>query len=385
MSKVLRIGILAGESSGDILGAGLMLVLKSQHPQVIFEGIGGPLMSAQGLQSMVPMESLSVMGLIEPLKRLPELLRVRKKIVKHFLDNEPDVFIGIDSPDFNLNIEKQLKLSGIPIVHYVSPSVWAWRSKRIHKIARSVDLMLTLFPFEEAIYEKNGIAVSCVGHPLADLIPIEIDKISAVQGLGLKQDTPIMALLPGSREGEVGRLAPEFLECASLCMQHDSELQIVIPCANAARRQQIEVLLFDKFPTLNITMVDGQSREVMAAADVILIASGTATLEALLLKKPMLVCYKMSALSYAFISRMLKVPYFSLPNLLAGKVLVEEKVQSEVNAEALFHGIQALFQDKNKQVELNLEYLKIHRLLRKNANARAAEAVLNLITQGRKL
>ena len=381
MSKALRIGILAGESSGDILGAGLMLALKSQHPQAIFEGIGGPLMSAQGLESMVPMERLSVMGLIEPLKRLPELLRIRKKVVKHFLDNEPDVFIGIDSPDFNLNIEKQLKLSGIPTVHYVSPSVWAWRSKRIHKIARSVDLVLTLFPFEEAIYEKNGIAVSCVGHPLADLIPIEIDKVSAVQGLGLKQDTPILALLPGSRGGEVGRLAPEFLECASLCIHQDSELQIVIPCANAARRQQIEALLFDKFPKLNVTLVDGQSREVMAAADAILIASGTATLEALLLKKPMLVCYKMSALSYALISRMLKVPYFSLPNLLAGKVLVEEKVQSGVNAVALFHGIQTLLQDKNKQVELNLEYLQIHHLLRKNANARAAEAVLNLITQ----
>ena len=380
MSKTLRIGILAGESSGDILGAGLMQALKSHCPQAIFEGVGGPLMEAQGLQSMVSMERLSVMGLIEPLKRLPELIGIQRKVVKHFLNEKPDVFIGIDSPDFNLNIERQLKESGIKTVHYVSPSVWAWRSKRIRKISRSVNLMLTLYPFEEVFYEKHNIAVRCVGHPLADLIPLTVDKASSILKLKLKQDAPVLALLPGSRGGEVSRLAPEFLECAKLCKQQDSDLQIVIPCVNAARRQQIEALLNKKFQSLNVTLIDSQSREVMAAADVILIASGTATLEALLLKKPMLVCYKMSALSYALISRMLKVPYFSLPNLLAGKSLVEEKVQNKVNAIELFDSITSLLQDENKQEKLNLEYLKIHRLLRKNANVAAAEAVLNLIT-----
>ncbi|PCJ40397.1 MAG: lipid-A-disaccharide synthase [SAR86 cluster bacterium] len=380
MSKTLRIGILAGESSGDILGAGLMQALKSQHSDISFEGIGGPLMEGQGLQSMVPMERLSVMGLIEPLKRLPELLKIRKTLIKYFLNHQPDVFIGIDSPDFNLNIERQLKQAGITTVHYVSPSVWAWRSKRIHKIARSVDLMLTLFPFEEPFYKEHKVAVCCVGHPLADLIPLEVDKVSAISDLGLNQVGPILALLPGSRGGEVGRLAPAFLECASLCLQHWPQLQIVIPCANAARKVQIEALLNEKFPTLKVTLIDGRSREVMAAAGALLIASGTATLEALLLKKPMLVCYKMSAVSYALISRMLKVPYFSLPNLLAGKKLVEERVQKEVNAPALFHSLQKLLEDKNKQEQLNLEYLQIHQSLRKNANARAAEAVLSLIT-----
>ncbi|MFL2840885.1 MAG: lipid-A-disaccharide synthase [Pseudohongiellaceae bacterium] len=380
MTRTLRIGILAGENSGDMLGAGLMQALKSQYSKISFEGIGGPLMVAQGLHSMVPMERLSVMGLIEPLKRLPELFHIRKKVVKHFLNQKPDVFIGIDSPDFNLNIEKRLKQAGIISVHYVSPSVWAWRSKRIHKIARSVDLMLTLFPFEEAFYKKHKVSVCCVGHPLADLIPLENDQASAINDLGLNQTSPILALLPGSRGGEVGRLAPEFLECASLCIRHWPQSQIVIPCANPARRAQIEALLKQNFSTLNVTLFDGRSREVMAAADAILIASGTATLEALLLKKAMLVCYKMSVLSYALISRMLKVPYFSLPNLLAGKKLVEERVQNEVNAPALFQSLQKLLEDKNKQAQLNLEYLQIHQSLRKHANAKAAEAVLHLIT-----
>jgi len=380
MAKTLRIGILAGESSGDILGAGLMQALKSQYPEIAFEGIGGELMTAQGLQSMVPMERLSVMGLIEPLKRLPELLRIRKQVIHYFLKQQPDVFIGIDSPDFNLNIEKRLKQAGITTVHYVSPSVWAWRSKRIHKIAQAVDLMLTLFPFEKPVYEKHNVAVHCVGHPLADLIPLEVDKVSAREALGISASAQVLALLPGSRGGEVSRLAPVFLECASLCLQHWPQLQFVIPCANVARREQIENLVSDSFQNLPVKLIDGRSREVMAAADAILIASGTATLEALLLKKPMLVCYKMSALSYALISRMLKVPYFSLPNLLAGKKLVEERVQGEVNAEDLLQSLKSLLEDENKQEQVNLEYLKIHQSLRKNANASAAEAVLNLIS-----
>lgn len=380
MGKPLRIGILAGESSGDILGAGLMQALKSQHSQLIFEGIGGPLMIAQGLQSMVPMERLSVMGLIEPLKRLPELLGIRKNVVKHFINQKPDVFIGIDSPDFNLTIERKLKQAGIYTIHYVSPSVWAWRSSRIHKIARSVDLMLTLFPFEVPFYEKHNIAVRCVGHPLADLIPLSVDKESARTELGLNMHDPLLALLPGSREGEVGRLAPEFLKCAELCSQQWPNLQIVIPCANAARWVQIEALLKEDYPAMKVTLTDGFAREVMAAADVLLIASGTATLEAALLKKPMLVCYKMSAISYALISRMLKVPYFSLPNLLAGKPLVEERVQDDVNADALFHSIQKLLVDPDKQEQLNSDYLQIHHSLRKDANATAAEAVLGVLS-----
>tara|TARA_R110000824_G_scaffold288508_3_gene476834 strand:- start:174986 stop:176131 length:1146 start_codon:yes stop_codon:yes gene_type:complete len=379
MTKPLRIGILAGESSGDILGAGLMSALKKQFPDAKFEGIGGQLMSNQGLQSMVPMERLSVMGLLEPLKRLPELLGIRKSLLKHFTVNKPDVFVGIDSPDFNLSIEKRLRQLGVPTVHYVSPSVWAWRSKRIAKIEQSVDLMLTLFPFEAQFYEQHAVPVVCVGHPLADIIPLEADKMLARQTLGLDKDRPVLALLPGSRAGEVARLAPEFLACARLCRERWPAIQLAIPCANSDRKEQIEKLLARDFPDLQLRLFDAQSHEVMSAADAILIASGTATLEALLLKKPMLVCYKMAAISYAIISRMLKVPYFSLPNLLAGKLLVEEKVQAEVNAKALFKSIEILLEDENKQALLNQEYRHIHQQLRRNANESAAKAVLRLI------
>ena len=358
-----------------------MQALKNQHQNISFEGIGGPLMIAEGLQSMVPIERLSVMGFIEPLKRLPELLGIRKGLIRHFLQNRPDIFIGIDSPDFNLTLEEKLKEKGVLTAHYVSPSVWAWRSKRIHKIKRAANMMLTLFPFEEAFYTDHAMRVRCVGHPLADMIPLEVDKTSARVALNLEQSVQVLALLPGSRSGEVGRLTPEFLACAELCAKRWPDMQFVIPCANPARREQIEGILNQQFQHLAVTLVDGRSREVMAASDAILIASGTATLEALLLKKPMLVCYKMSALSYALISRMLKVPYFSLPNLLAGKKLVEERVQNEVNAPALMNSLHTLLEDEDKQKALNMEYLQIHQTLRRNANSKAAEAVLELISQ----
>ena len=381
MTVPLRIGILAGESSGDMLGAGLMSALKKQFPGVEFEGIGGPLMEKQGLLSMVSMERLSVMGLLEPLRRLPELLRIRKNLLGHFLADKPDVFIGIDSPDFNLPIERRLKQAGVRTVHYVRPSVWAWRSKRITKIAQSVDLMLTLFPFEARFYEQHKVSVVCVGHHLADSIPLTVDKNAAKQSLALDVSRPVLALLPGSRTAEISKLAPEFLSCARLCKEKWPALQLAIPCANARGREQLEKLLADAFQDLQVSLFDGHSHEVMAASEAILIASGTATLEAMLLKKPMLVCYKMSAVSYAIISRMLKVPYFSLPNLLAGKPLVEEKVQAGVNARALFESIGCLLEDEEKQHSLNREYTQIHQSLRKNANETAAKAISMLINK----
>jgi len=379
MNEVLRIGILAGESSGDILGAGLMSAIKQLHPSVRFEGIGGELMTEQGLESMVPMERLSVMGLIEPLKRLGELLGIRKQVRQHFLANPPALFIGIDSPDFNLGLEKQLKAAGIKTVHYVSPSVWAWRQKRIRKIKKAVDLMLTLFPFEAQFYRTHDIAVVHVGHPLADIIPMQTESAEARQQLGLSADNMLLAMLPGSRSSEVFRLAPEFLACAERCRQQWPDMQFAIPCANPERYWELEALLKSDFPSLPVRLFQGRSREVMAAADCILIASGTATLEALLLKKPMLVCYKMAPLSYAIISRMLKVPYFSLPNLLAGKKLVAEKVQLDVEAESLYRDISRLLENKEAQASLNREYQEIHEQLRLSANERAAQAVLDLI------
>jgi lipid-A-disaccharide synthase len=377
MNDRLRIGILAGESSGDILGAGLMQSLRQLRPDIEFEGIGGPLMQAQGLQSRHPMERLSVMGLIEPLKRLPELLGIRKDIIEHFSQHPPAVFIGIDSPDFNLTIEQRLKEKGIRTVHYVSPSVWAWRQKRIAKIAKSVDLLLSLFPFEAEFYQKHKVPVCFVGHPLADLIALESDTRRAREQLGLNPDAKVLALLPGSRQGEVARMGPVFLETAELLTKQLPELHFLVPCANQARKHQLEAMLGTAHK--NLYLLDGQSRIVMEAADAVILASGTATLEAMLFKKPMLVCYKMASLSYAIISRMLKVPFFSLPNLLAGKLLVEELVQQQVNPHAIAAKTIALLQQDSAHQALLSEYRQIHQNLRQGADARAAQAVLALI------
>lgn len=375
--SALHVGILAGESSGDILGAGLMQALLQQHPDLRFTGIGGPLMQAQGLVSRVPMERLSVMGLIEPLKRLPELLRIRRDIVRHFNSDKPNVFIGIDSPDFNLGVERRLHEQGIRTVHYVSPSVWAWRQRRISKIAAAVDLVLTLFPFEADFYLQHKVPVCFVGHPLADDIPLEPNRQQARATLGLNATDTVLALLPGSRQGEVARMGPVFLQTAALLVQQHPGMRFLLPCANAERKQQLQDLVPDSLDS--VRLLDGQSRVAMAAADAVLLASGTAALEAMLLKKPMLVCYKMAPLSHALISRMLKVPYFSLPNLLAGELLVEELVQDEVNPENLAGKVQNLLQTDARQQRLSERYREIHRTLLGGASTKAAKAVLDLL------
>ena len=376
----MRIGILAGESSGDILGAGLMQALRERVADVRFEGIGGPLMEAQGLKSEVPMERLSVMGLVEPLRRLPELLAIRRRVVQHFLATPPDVFIGIDSPDFTIGIEEQLRARGIKTVHYVSPSVWAWRQGRIRKIVRAVDLMLTLFPFEAAFYRNHPLRVECVGHPLADLIPLQPDRRAAREALGLPQQAKVLAVLPGSRLSEVQRLAAVFLAAATRLLQPQPDLVILLPCANAAGRLFVQGLpeAHSLLATGQLRISLGDSREVMTAADAVLLASGTATLEALLLKLPMLVCYRMAPLSYAIISRLLKVSFFSLPNLLAGDALVEELVQQQVQAPVLADKLQALLADGASEA-LQQRYLALHQELRRDASRRAAAAVLSLL------
>jgi lipid-A-disaccharide synthase len=373
----LHIGILAGESSGDILGAGLMQALRQEVPDVEFTGIGGPLMQAQGLQSRVPMERLAVMGLVEPLKRLPELLRIRRDIVRHFLTSKPAVFIGIDAPEFNLGVERRLREHGIRTVHYVSPSVWAWRQRRINKIARAVDLVLTLFPFEADFYRHHAVPVCFVGHPLADAIPLLPDQPQARAALGLKPQDRILALLPGSRQGEVARMGPVFMQTAALLAQQQGALHFLVPCANAERRQQLQGMLPPGLK--NLHLLDGRSREAMTAADAVLLASGTAALEAMLLKKPMLVCYRMAPLSYAIISRMLKIPYFSLPNLLAGEKVVEELVQEEVNPPALAAKAAALLQPDARQQQLVARFRDIHLTLLGGASAKAARAILDLL------
>ena len=371
----LRIALVAGEASGDILGAGLMRALKTRHPAVEFIGVGGPLMQAEGLTSYFPMERLSVMGLVEVLGRLRELLARRKKLVADLIDAKPDVFIGIDAPDFNLNIELKLRQAGIKTVQYVSPSVWAWRQKRVLKIREGCDLMLTLFPFEARFYEEKGVPVRFVGHTLADAIPLEADRSAARAELGLP-DGPLVALMPGSRGGEVGRLGALFLDTAQRLRALRPGVRFVMPCASAQRRAQLEELLAGR--DLPLTLLDGNSHLALAACDAVLIASGTATLEALLYKRPMVVAYRLAPLTFWILKRMVKSPYISLPNLLAQRLLVPELLQDDATVEALAQTLSPLIEGGEEQTR---GFDEIHRTLRLDASNQAADAVLNLIGQ----
>lgn len=382
MEKPLHIALVAGEMSGDALGAGMMREIRALHENVTFSGMGGERMAQQGLDSLYPMERLSVMGLVEPLKRLPELLRIRAGLYRHCRANPPDVFVGIDSPDFCLGLEARLRRHGIPTVHYVSPSVWAWRGRRIRTIARSVDLMLTLFPFEVSIYARHLVPVRYVGHPLADRMPWQVDVEGARNRLGLTENTWTLALLPGSRQEEVARLAPPFLATAAECQRQWDNVQVILSAASEARREELQTLLKTHAPGLEVRLVTGNSHDVMAAADQLLVASGTVTLEALLLKKPMVVCYRMAGLSHAIISRMLKVPYFSLPNLLARQALVPEYVQEQVNPATLFAALARQREDRGERERLREEYQRIHERLAQNADRQAAEAVLEMARRG---
>lgn len=376
-TKPLCIALVAGEASGDILGAGLMAALKQQHPNIQFIGVGGPKMEAEGLASMFPMERLSIMGLVEVLGRLAELVKRRAKLVKDIIAAKPDVFIGIDAPDFNLGIELKLRKAGIKTIHYVSPSVWAWKQKRVFKIKKACDLVLTLFPFEAKFYEKHEVPVCFVGHPLADTIPLQIDRETAKCELGIAQGDLVVALMPGSRGGEVSRLAPVFLETAVIISKQYPQAKFVLPCANQQRKEQVEELL--KAYQLPITLLEGNSRQALAACDVVLIASGTATLEALLYERPMVVAYKLAPLTFWIAKRVVKTPYISLPNILAGRLLVPEMIQDKAEPEALFNELQPLLEGNSKEQTDNFK--AIHLALRQNASAKAAEATLKLINR----
>lgn len=369
----LRIALVAGEASGDILGAGLMRALKARHPAVEFIGVGGPLMQAEGLTSYFPMERLSVMGLVEVLGRLRELLARRKLLIQTLIEEKPDVFIGIDAPDFTLNIELKLRQAGIKTVHYVSPSVWAWRQKRVLKIREGCDLMLTLLPFEARFYEEKGVPVRFVGHTLADTIPLQADRAAARAELGLP-DGPLVALMPGSRGGEVGRLGSVFFDAAERLLALKPGVRFVLPCASPQRRAQIETLLEGR--NLPLSLLDGQSHLALAACDAVLIASGTATLEALLYKRPMVVAYRLAPLTFWILKRMVKSPYISLPNLLAQRLLVPELLQDDATPEALAQTLLPLIDGGEEQTR---GFDEIHRTLRRDASNQAADAILSLI------
>ena len=378
-SRKLTIAIIAGEASGDILGAGLIRSLRKRYPNARFVGIGGDEMIAEGFHSLVPMERLSVMGLVEVLGRIRELFSIRARLLDYFFTTPPDVVIGIDSPDFTLAIERRCREAGIPSVHYVSPSVWAWRQKRIFKIAKSVDLMLTLFPFEARFYEEHQVPVAFVGHPLADRIPMDPDTRAARESLGLELDKPVLAVLPGSRGGEVERLGTLFLEASRWLQARRPDIQLVIPCVNRDRERQVQGLVEALEVKLPVTLVRGRSREVMAASDVVLLASGTATLEAMLLKKPMVVGYRLSNFSYKLLSRLVKVPWVALPNLLAQKPLVPELLQDDATPESLGAAVLEQLESEQERAALKRAFTELHQSLKQNADERAANAICELL------
>jgi len=373
----MRIGIIAGEMSGDILGAGLIQALRASHPNALIEGIGGSQMLAAGFHSHYPLETLSVMGLVEVLKHYPRLKKCRDSLRDHFLQNPPDVFIGIDAPDFNLGLEYALKAAGIPTVHYVSPSVWAWRQYRLRKIARACDLMLTLFPFEAEYYQRHNIPVRFVGHPLADDTPLQTDKQAARSRLGLATDGVWVAMLPGSRRNEVQQLGLPFIETARWLLAQRSDLRFVVPLANANLgnifRQQMAG------QDLPFFLINGQSRDAMAAADVVLMASGTATLEAMLLKRPMVVAYRVALLTYWLARFLVHIPFFSLPNLLAGERLVPEFLQGQVTPENLGAAVLHWLDNPSEVDALEVRFSELHQRLRLSASEQAAGAVLDLV------
>ena len=380
MTIKIKIGMVAGESSGDVLGAALIKSLKQLYPDAHWEfsGIGGPRMLAEGFHSFFPQDRLAVMGLIEPLKRLPELLKIRRFLKEHFVASPPDAFIGIDSPDFNLTLEEKLRAAGVKTAHYVSPSVWAWRQGRIKKIKRAVDLMLTLLPFEADIYQEHGAPVEFIGHHLADEIPLISEQHQARQQLGLNQDEKLIALLPGSRQSEVERLGPVFFASAEYCLRESPGLKFIIPAATPERYRQIHQQL-GHFPDLPVQLLQGQSHQVMAAADAVILASGTTALEAMLLKKPMVVSYKMAWLSFQIISRMVRVSYVALPNLLAGRALVPELLQERATPQNIAEAVLRFFSSPDETRALQEEFLALHKVLRQDASRKAALAIVALI------
>jgi len=376
-----RVGLIAGEASGDLLGAGLVREIRRRYPDALFEGVAGPSMLDEGVRGWLPMERLSVMGLAEVVRHLPELLAIRREVVARILASRPDVLVGIDSPDFNLGVEAKARAAGIPTVHYVSPSVWAWRQGRIRQIARAADLVLCLLPFETGVYEQAGLRAVFVGHPMADAIPLVPDPAAARATLGLEPGETVIALLPGSRAGEVQRLGPVFAGAAGWLAERRPRLRFVAPMATPAVRRMFEGHVAAHAAGANVRLFDGRSRAVLEAADAVLVASGTATLEAALYKRPMVVAYRVSETTRRIFEtlKLLKIPHVGLPNLLAGEALVPELLQDEANPPALGEAILGFLDDPERRARLAERFTEIHGVLRRGADRRAAEAVLDLV------
>lgn len=374
---MLRIGIVAGEASGDFLGSHLIASLKNIDSKIEITGIGGKLMESAGCRCIYPVERLSIMGISEIITKFVDLVSLQSKIKKFFLESPPDIFIGIDAPDFNFPLEKVLKKNGIRTIHYVSPSVWAWREYRLKSIAGSTDLMLTLFPFEVPLYEKYGIAARFVGHPLANSIPMESDKHAARSDLELPGKIPIIALFPGSRPTELNKLVIPFLETANWCMNKLENVKFISNLVNESDCEYVQSWIRKISPDINVSLYTGKALEVMAAADVILLASGTASLEAMLIKRPMVVAYRVNWLTYQIARYLVRVPYVSLPNLLAGRNIVMECLQEKCKPEIMGNEIISLLNDKYRVNELVREFRDLHEKISAGPNDNLAKVVLD--------
>ena len=377
--RPLTVALIAGETSGDILGAGLIRALKEKHPDIRFVGVAGPLMQAEGCEAWYEMEELAVMGIVEVLGRLPRLLHIRRDLTRRLTALKPDVFVGIDAPDFNIPLEGRLKRAGIRTIHYVSPSVWAWRQKRVFKIGRNTDLVLAFLPFEKAFYDKFQVPCRFIGHTMADSIPLQPDKQAARERLSLPTDALCLALLPGSRSAEVEMLSADFLKAAQLLREKYPALEIVVPMVNARRREQFETIKQQVAPELVLHLIDGQARDVMIASDASILASGTAALECMLAKCPMVVGYRMKPFTYWLAKRLVKTEWVSLPNLLAGRELVRELLQEECQPQQLAEVLEPLLHPGAEREALLSTFTELHQQIRWDADQQAAQAVLELI------
>jgi len=372
--------MVAGEASGDLLGAHLISALSARRPELQFSGIGGPKMQAAGFESFYPMEKLSVRGYAEVLRHYREITGIRKQLSARLLNQRPSIFIGVDAPDFNLDLERGLKAAGIPTVHYVSPSIWAWRAGRMGKISASVSHMLALFPFEPPLYEKAGVPVTYVGHPLADLVPLDLNKDEARAQLRLPMKHPIIALLPGSRKSELHYMAETFVKTARRLYEDIKELHFVCPLASRETRDLFqEAVRHHAGGELPLTLLFGHSHEALAAADIALVASGTASLEAALFKTPMVIAYRMSPVTWTLMRRMIRLPYVGLPNILANDALVTEFLQSRAKPGALADALRDLLHDVDRRRRQVERFREIHLDLRQNTAQKAADAVLQLL------
>ncbi len=379
----ITVGIVAGEASGDLLGSRLIRALKKHYPDIEFVGIAGPKMISEGAKSLYTMDKLSLHGYgFDVLSAIPGLIKMRRQLTKHFIANPPKVFIGIDAPDFNFALEKKLKDKGISTIHYVSPSIWAWRKGRMGKIKRAVNHILTLFPFEQALYEAHDVKATYVGHPLADEIPIAPNVKDARDQLKLPRSSMMIALLPGSRVGEVKRLAELYVKTAQkICKIHPDAL-FLVPLISRETRLIFEEAIYADYnqgtneSLPNFKILFGHAHLAMQAADLVVVASGTATLEAALLKRPMVITYRMPWLSWQILKRMNYLPYVGLPNILAGRFVVPELLQNDANPDNLSDNIMRILRDKNGQDEVLIEFTRIHELLRQNNEEKAALAVL---------